>query len=224
MSGSGSWRLRTSRASCSGSGTCSRQRQPIPGRSPVEPHWQRPLWADRTCPLAWDMTTGSSAVTVAVIDSGIANHNDLNGVANSATYVPSGRFLPGYDFISQPSREGRPTSWRMTAMVAIRTRPIRATGSPWPTRRTMRIAVTPAKWRPTRRWTAAGTAHTWQASWRLRPTMPSALRALAGTSASCRSGHWASAAAILSDIAEAVRWAAGLPVQRRSGQSVTRRR
>ena len=52
-------------------------------------------------PPAWDMTTGSSAVTVAVIDSGIVNHNDLNGVANSATYVPSGRFLPGYDFISQ---------------------------------------------------------------------------------------------------------------------------
>ena len=52
-------------------------------------------------PAAWDMTTGSSAVTVAVIDTGIVNHNDLNGIANSATYVPSGRFLPGYDFISQ---------------------------------------------------------------------------------------------------------------------------
>jgi serine protease len=51
-------------------------------------------------PSAWDVTTGSPSVVVAVIDTGIVNHNDLNGIANSDIYVPSGRWLAGYDFIS----------------------------------------------------------------------------------------------------------------------------
>jgi serine protease len=49
---------------------------------------------------AWDLNTGSSDVVVAVIDTGIVNHTDLNGVANAEIYVPAGRFLAGYDFIS----------------------------------------------------------------------------------------------------------------------------
>ncbi len=40
-------------------------------------------------PAAWDITTGSSGLTIAVIDTGTLNHVDL-----------SGRTLPGYDFIS----------------------------------------------------------------------------------------------------------------------------
>lgn len=40
-------------------------------------------------PGAWDITTGSSSVVVAVIDTGILNHADL-----------AGRILPGYDFIA----------------------------------------------------------------------------------------------------------------------------
>ena len=40
-------------------------------------------------PAAWDITTGSSSIVVAVIDTGITNHIDL-----------SGRTVPGYDFIN----------------------------------------------------------------------------------------------------------------------------
>lgn len=50
-------------------------------------------------PPAWDVSIGKDVV-VAIIDTGIVNHADLNGVASSASYVPSGRFLPGYDFVS----------------------------------------------------------------------------------------------------------------------------
>ncbi|MFM8395426.1 MAG: hypothetical protein ACKOB4_16050, partial [Acidobacteriota bacterium] len=39
-------------------------------------------------PSAWDITTGSSGVVVAVIDTGITSHSDLNA-----------NVLPGYDFI-----------------------------------------------------------------------------------------------------------------------------
>ena len=52
-------------------------------------------------PPAWDITRGGSGgVVVAVIDTGIVNHPDLNGVATPAPYVPAGRFVGGYDFVS----------------------------------------------------------------------------------------------------------------------------
>ena len=38
---------------------------------------------------AWDLTTGSPAVVVAVLDTGYTNHADL-----------AGRLLPGYDFVA----------------------------------------------------------------------------------------------------------------------------
>ncbi len=43
-------------------------------------------------PLAWDTTTGSGSVIVAVIDTGITTHSEL-----------AGRVVPGYDFISDPA-------------------------------------------------------------------------------------------------------------------------
>lgn len=41
---------------------------------------------------AWDYTTGSASINVAVLDTGILNHPDLKG-----------RIVPGYDFISDPT-------------------------------------------------------------------------------------------------------------------------
>ena len=63
-----------------------------------------PATGGANLPLAWDVTTGHSSAVLAVIDTGIVNHQDLNGAGIapfSATYVPNGRFLAGYDFISE---------------------------------------------------------------------------------------------------------------------------
>lgn len=56
-------------------------------------------------PGAWDVTTGSNDVVIAVIDNGVLAHSEL-----------SARLLPGYDFISDPAtandgdgRDGFPT-------------------------------------------------------------------------------------------------------------------
>lgn len=57
-------------------------------------------------PPAWDIRTDASTVVVAIIDTGIVNHRDLNNMGLtpfSDTYVPNGaggRFLLGYDFVS----------------------------------------------------------------------------------------------------------------------------
>lgn len=47
-------------------------------------------------PGAWDITTGSTSIIVAVIDTGLVPHADIDSnIADS-----SGRVVPGYDFIS----------------------------------------------------------------------------------------------------------------------------
>ena len=63
-----------------------------------------PATGGANLPLAWDVTTGHSSAVLAIIDTGIVNHQDLNGAGIapfSETYVPNGRFLAGYDFISE---------------------------------------------------------------------------------------------------------------------------
>ena len=60
--------------------------------------------------LAWDVTTGASNAVVAIIDTGITNHPDLNGQPPGDMYVPGGRFLAGYDFIS-PNVGGFPANF-----------------------------------------------------------------------------------------------------------------
>ncbi|HQR19859.1 MAG TPA: S8 family serine peptidase [Burkholderiaceae bacterium] len=62
-------------------------------------------------PPAWDLTQGSDKVTIAIIDTGITNHQDLNGIRGGAVYIPAGRFLPGYDFVSSDIGTGLPSNF-----------------------------------------------------------------------------------------------------------------
>jgi serine protease len=63
-------------------------------RTPADPlygaqwHYSEPVGGIRL-PQAWDTTIGSEAITVAVIDSGLVAHADF-----------AGRVVPGYDFVS----------------------------------------------------------------------------------------------------------------------------
>lgn len=61
---------------------------------PADPLYPRQKWhySAASLPLAWDTTTGSSKVIVAVVDTGmVVNHPDL-----------AGKFVDGYDFVSDP--------------------------------------------------------------------------------------------------------------------------
>lgn len=73
---------------------------------PNDPHysgWQWHLMEPSTwpggadLPPAWDITTGSAEVVMAVIDTGLRPHMDLDSDIRDG----SGRVLPGYDFVSE---------------------------------------------------------------------------------------------------------------------------
>jgi len=75
-----------------------------PLRTPNDPlyplQWHYPAI---NLPAAWDVTTGSADVVVAVIDTGILHRA---GVASQTHPDLTGRVLPGYDFISDPAVAG----------------------------------------------------------------------------------------------------------------------
>jgi serine protease len=65
----------------------------LPGADPVQDPGQWHLFEDTAginVQNAWDQSTGSATTVVAVLDTGIIPHRDLNGA----------RLLPGYDFFS----------------------------------------------------------------------------------------------------------------------------
>ncbi len=49
---------------------------------------------------AWELQAGTNAVVVAIIDTGIINHPELNGSNALTAYQMGGRFLQGHDFVS----------------------------------------------------------------------------------------------------------------------------
>jgi serine protease len=79
---------------------------PLPVDEPGQWHLFETIAGIRM-PTAWDLSVGSAGVVVAVIDTGIIPHRDLN----------AGRILPGYDFFSdavndndgEPGRDSDPT-------------------------------------------------------------------------------------------------------------------
>lgn len=67
----------------------------LPGQNAIQDPGQWHLFEDTAginMPPAWDQSTGSATTVVAVVDTGIVMHRDLD----------AGRILAGYDFISDP--------------------------------------------------------------------------------------------------------------------------
>jgi serine protease len=138
---------------------------------------------------AWALTTGSATVPIAIIDSGMLPHPDL-----------AGRYVGGYDFVSDPrnandgdGRDADPTDpgdWLTPTEVT-------ATGSPF-----AGCAATNSTWHGTRIAGIVAAVGNNEAgiagiNWR-SPIVP--VRVIG----KCGAG--------VADIADAIRWSAGLPV------------
>ena len=143
---------------------------------------------------AWDITTGSPNVVVAVVDTGYRPHFDL-----------AGRILPGYDFISDTKiandGDGRdadasdPGDWVTTA------------------------DLSDPDFKDCRRKTAAGTARAWPASSRPTRTTASGSPGSTGRAKILPVRVLGKCGGYDSDILDGVAWAAGLAVPGRAGES-----
>lgn len=77
----------------------------LPGADPVHDPGQWHLFEDTAginMPPAWDRSTGSAATVVAVLDTGMLAHRDFNAA----------RLLPGYDFFSDQALDNDATPGR----------------------------------------------------------------------------------------------------------------
>jgi len=74
-------------------------------------HMKRPGAPDNevagaNLPAAWDVTTGDPNLVIAVLDSGLVPHADLGTIIPSDCTTVSGRILPGYNMITDPVSAG----------------------------------------------------------------------------------------------------------------------
>jgi subtilisin family serine protease len=83
--------------------------------TPSDPLATHPAYEALNLPAAWDVTTGSPEVVIAIVDSGVeATHPDLTGSVR-----------PGYDFVAQPTAQ-RPST--RTAQASPRRRRLAQNG------------------------------------------------------------------------------------------------
>ena len=74
----------------------------FPQATPTDPlyanQWNLTQANGINLPGAWDITTGSNSLVIAILDTGMLPHNDL-----------AGRWIGGYDFVSVPARQNDST-------------------------------------------------------------------------------------------------------------------
>ena len=76
---------------------------------PSDPQATHPTYAELNLPAAWDVTTGSPSVVIAIVDSGIdATQPDLTGALR-----------PGYDFVSRDADATDPPGGHGTAVAGV---------------------------------------------------------------------------------------------------------
>ena len=145
---------------------------------------------------AWDVTLGSPAIVVAVLDTGSTPHADL-----------AGRLLPGYDFVADPAiaNDGSPLTPQGDSRDADASDP-----GDWVTGEDIGGALAGTECSVRRELVARHVGD--RARSPPTPTTASTSRASTGTRASCRVRVLGKCYGDDPDVADAIMWAAGLPV------------